>query len=143
MHEGVDTSYTKFHDPNVQIDNNPYNLVIPPDGQLYVGWTVPGEWFNLTVNVAHAGRYTADLLYTSNRGGTISLDVNGHPTTGPITIPCTFSKEEPVAWRQWHHWNLLRNATTLDLPAGRSVLTVHILTEGQMNLATLNFKPAP
>ena len=142
MHEGVDTSYTKFHDPKVPIDNNPYDLVTPPDGQLYVGWTEPGEWFNLTVNVAHAGLYTADLLYTSNRGGTISLDVNGVPTA-PITIPSTFSKAEPVAWRQWHHWNLLPNATTLDLPSGRSVLTVHILTEGQMNLATFNFKPAP
>jgi hypothetical protein len=142
MHEGVDTSYTKFHDPKVQIDNNPYDLVTPPDGQLYVGWTEPGEWFNLTVNVAHAGLYTADLLYTSNRGGTISLDVNGVPTA-PITIPSTFSKAEPVAWRQWHHWNLLSNAATLKLPAGRSVLTVHILTEGQMNLATFNFKPAP
>jgi hypothetical protein len=141
MHEGVDTSYTKFHDPKVQIDNNPYNLVIPPDGQLYVGWTVPGEWFNLTVNVAHAGRYTGDLLYTSNRGGTISLDVNGVPNP-PINIPSTFSKAEPIAWRQWHHWNLLPNAATLNLPAGRSVLTVHILTEGQMNLATFNFKPA-
>lgn len=142
MHEGVDTSYTKFHDPKVQIDNNPYDLVTPPDGQLYVGWTVPGEWFNLTVNVANAGRYTADLLYTSNRGGSISLDVNGVPTA-PINIPSTFSAAEPVAWRQWHHWNLLPHATTLNLPAGRSVLTVHILTEGQMNLATFNFKPAP
>ena len=142
MNEGVDTSYTKFHDPKVQIDNNPYNLVVPPDGQLYVGWTVPGEWFNLTVNVAHAGRYTADLLYTSNRGGSISLDVNGTPTP-PINIPSTFSTAEPVAWRQWHHWNLLPHAITLQLPAGRSVLTVHILTEGQMNLATFNFKPAP
>jgi len=142
MHEGVDTSYTKFHDPKVQIDNNPYDLVTPPDGQLYVGWTEPGEWFNLTVDVAHAGLYTADLLYTSNRGGTISLDVNGTPPA-PITIPSTFSKDEPVAWRQWHHWNLLTNAATVKLPAGRSVLTVHILTEGQMNLATLNFKPAP
>ena len=142
MHEGVDTSYTKFHDPKVPIDNSPYDLVTPPDGQLYVGWTVPGEWFNLTVDVAHAGRYTADLLYTSNRGGSISLDVNGVPSA-PITIPSTFSKDEPVAWRQWHHWNLLTNATTLDLPAGRNVLTVHIVTEGQMNLATFNFKPAP
>jgi hypothetical protein len=142
MHEGVDTSYTKFHDPKVQIDNNPYNLVVPPDGQLYVGWTVPGEWFNLTVNVAHAGRYTADLLYTSNRGGSISLDVNGIPGP-PINIPSTFSTAEPVAWRQWHHWNLLPHATSVRLPAGRSVLTVHILTEGQMNLATFNFKPAP
>jgi hypothetical protein len=142
MHEGVDTSYTKFHSPDIPIDNNPYDLVTPPADQLYVGWTVPGEWFNLTVNVAHAGLYTADLLYTSNRGGTISLDVKGTPTA-PITIPSTFSKDEPVAWRQWHHWNLLPNAATLKLPAGRSVLTVHILTEGQMNLATLAFKPAP
>ncbi|MGA8939289.1 MAG: hypothetical protein WB439_08995 [Acidobacteriaceae bacterium] len=142
MHEGVDTSYTKFHDPHVQIDNNPYNFVVPPDGQLYVGWTVPGEWFNLTVNTAHAGRYTADLLYTSNRGGSISIDVNGIPGH-PITIPSTFSTAEPIAWRQWHHWNLLPRAATLHLPAGRSVLTIHILTQGQMNLATLDFKPAP
>ncbi len=87
MHEGVDTSYTKFHDPKVQIDNNPYNLVTPPDGQLYVGWTEPGEWFNITVNVPHAGLYTADLLYTSNRGGTISIDVNGSPHQHPHHHP--------------------------------------------------------
>src|SRR6202789_3111745 len=138
MNEGVDTSYTKFHDPHVQIDNNPYNLVQPPDNQLYVGWTLPGEWFNLTVNVAHAGLYTADLLYTSNRGGSIGIDVNGQPTNTPINIPSTFSTAEPIAWRQWHHWNLLPHATTVHLPAGRSVLTVHILTQGQMNLAYLD-----
>jgi hypothetical protein len=46
MDEGVDTSYARFHDP---IDNSPYNLVQPPQGQLYVGWTEPGEWFNMTV----------------------------------------------------------------------------------------------
>ncbi len=34
MNEGVDTSYTKFHDA---IDNNPYNLVHRLRGQLYVG----------------------------------------------------------------------------------------------------------
>jgi hypothetical protein len=28
------------------------------------------------------------------------------------------------------------------LPAGKNVLTVHILTGGQMNLATLSFKVA-
>jgi len=83
MNEGVDTSYTKFHDA---IDNNPYNLVPPPEGQLYVGWTVPGEWFNLTVEVEHAGVYVMDLLYTSNRGGTISLDRNGKPLVSAISI---------------------------------------------------------
>src|SRR5271170_4028981 len=51
MDEGVDISYTKFHD---QIDNNPLEKVHPPEGILYVGWTVPGEWFNMTVDIAQA-----------------------------------------------------------------------------------------
>ncbi len=137
MDEAVDTSYTKFHD---QIDNSPYDLVVPPENQLYVGWTEPGEWFNITVQVDRAGVYTADLLYTSNRGGTISLDVNGKDATGPLTIPTTFNAADPIAWRQWHHWNFARDLVRLRLPVGKSVLTVHILTQGNMNLAYFDFK---
>src|SRR5215471_18944786 len=59
--EGVDTSYTKLHNKPDPIDNNTYDKVQPPDNLLYVGWTQPGEWFNITVEVAHAGTYTADL----------------------------------------------------------------------------------
>jgi hypothetical protein len=139
MHEGVDISYTKFK-RQTQIDDNPYDLVTPPANQLYVGWTEPGEWFNLTVNVKHAGRYAADLLYTSNRGGTISLDRNGEPLTPPINIISTKKDQEPIAWRQWHHWNILRDAAEVDLPKGVSVLTVHILTGGNMNLAYFGFR---
>jgi hypothetical protein len=137
MHEGVDTSYTKFHD---QIDNNPFNVIQPPENQLYVGWTEPGEWFNITVDVARAGVYAADLLYTSNRGGTISLDVNGKDATGPLTIQSTANPADPIAWRQWHHWSLARNLVKLRLPAGRNLLTVHILTQGNMNLAYFDFR---
>jgi hypothetical protein len=139
MDESVDISYTKFHD---QIDDSPYDLVRPPENQLYVGWTEPGEWFNITVDVAQAGTYSADLLYTSNRGGTILLDVNGQSATPPLTIPSTFNASDPVAWRQWHHWNIQPNLLRLRLPAGKSVLTVHILTQGNMNLAYFDFKPA-
>jgi hypothetical protein len=135
--EGVDTSYTKYRD---QIDNSPYDLVTPQENLLYVGWTEPGEWFNLTVQVAAAGIYTADLLYTSNRGGSISLDVNGKPATGPLAIVSTFNASDPLAWRQWHHWNLAPGIVKLKLPAGKSVLTVHMVTGGQMNLATFDFK---
>jgi hypothetical protein len=137
MKEGVDTSYTKFHDG---IDNNPYNLVSPPENQLYVGWTVPGEWFNLTVDVEHTGVYTIDLLYTSNRGGTISLDRNGKPLVAAINIISTRNDQDPIAWRQWHHWNLMTNAAEVKLPKGISVLTLHVLTEGNMNFALLDFK---
>jgi hypothetical protein len=139
MDEGVDISYTKFH-RDVDIDGTPYEAVQPPVDQLYVGWTEPGEWFNLTVQVAHAGVYEADLLYTSNRGGSIAIDVNGKDATGPITIASTFNATDPVAWRQWHHWNIAPALVKLHLPAGKSVLTVHILTGGNMNLAYLDFK---
>lgn len=138
IHEGVDISYTKFK-RQIQIDDNPYDLVMPPSNQLYVGWTEPGEWFNLTVNVKRAGLYTVDLLYTSNRGGTISLDRNGKPLTPPINIISTKNDQEPIAWRQWHHWNMLPSAAEVDLPKGISVLTVHILTQGNMNLAFFDF----
>ncbi|MCU1271712.1 MAG: hypothetical protein JWN74_3006 [Acidobacteriaceae bacterium] len=139
MDEGVDISYTKFHD---QIDNNPFNRVQPPADQLYVGWTEPGEWFNITVEVARAGGYSANLLYTSNRGGTISMDVNGKDASGPLTIVSTFNAADPIAWRQWHHWNVMRDIVRLRLLAGKNVLTVHILTDGNMNLAYFDFKKA-
>ena len=136
MDEGVDISYTKFHD---QIDNSPYELIQPAENQLYVGWTEPGEWFNITVEVPSRGIYSADLLYTSNRGGTISVDVNGKAATGPLAIQSTFNASDPIAWRQWHHWNIARGLLKLRLPAGRSVLTVHILSGGNMHLAYFDF----
>lgn len=135
--EGVDISYTKFHD---EIDNSRYDEVQPAENQLYVGWTEPGEWFNISVEVEHAGTYKADLLYTSRSGGTISLDVNGEDATGERKIPSTFNEADPLAWRQWHHWNLAQNIAQIRLPAGKSVITVHIVSEGQMNLAYFEFK---
>jgi len=139
MKEGVDISYTKFqHDP--PIDDSPYDKLLPAAGLLYVGWTEPGEWFNSTVDTAYAGDYAADLLYTSNRGGAISIDVNGAPATGPLRILSTYDAADPVAWRQWHHWNRAAGIARIHLPKGKSVLTVHIVSGGQMNLATLDFK---
>jgi len=61
MNECVSTSYTKFH-RTTPIDDNPYDLVLPPENQLYIGWTTPGEWFNMTMAIERAGVYTVDLL---------------------------------------------------------------------------------
>jgi len=142
IHEGVDTSYTKFNRKPDPIDDNPFDKVVPPADLLYVGWTEPGEWFNITVDVTHAGTYAADFLYTSNRGGTISVDVNGKDATGPLEIASTSDPADPLAWRQWHHWNLASQLFKVRLNKGKSVLTVHILTRGNMNLAYFDFKQA-
>ena len=138
MDEGVDTSYTKFHDA---IDNNPYNLVQPPENMPYVGWVVAGEWFNMTVNVRRTAVYTADLLYTSSGGGDISFDVNGKKLTGPVTVQSTYNASDPIAWRQMHHWGLMKSLIQVKLRKGVQVLTLHVLTKGHMNFAYLDFKP--
>jgi hypothetical protein len=141
MNEGVDISYTKMG-RNPQIDDTQYDKVQPPPNMFYVGWTAPGEWLNITVDAQRAGWYAADRLYTSNRGGTIALDVNGKPATGPLPIESTFDSADPVPWRQWHHWNSAPSIARVKLARGKNVLTVHILTEGQMNLAYFDFRNA-
>lgn len=139
MHEGVDTSYTKYHD---DIDNNPYELVHPPKDLLYVGWTDPGEWFNMTVNVNESGLYDVGLLYTSKNGGAISLDLDGQKIGKPIQIESTYNVQDPIAWRQWHHWNYAKDLARIPMPKGKHVLTLHIVLEGNMNLAYLEFAKA-
>jgi hypothetical protein len=140
IHEGVDTSYTKFNRKPDPIDDNSFDKVVPPADLPYVGWTEPGEWFNITVDVTHRGTYAADFLYTSNRGGTISIDVNGKDATGPLEITTTNDPADPLAWRQWHHWNLASQLFKVSLSKGKNILTVHILTNGNMNLAYFDFK---
>jgi hypothetical protein len=103
-------------------------------------WIEPGEWFNITVDAAQASTYVADFLYTAKRGGTISIDVDGVDNTGPLQITSTNDPSDPLAWRQWHHWNLAPQLFRVRLNKGKNVLTVHILTNGNMNLAYFDFR---
>ncbi len=136
--EAVDVSYTK----SGGIDDNPFDRYAPPLGSLYVGWTVPGEWLNYTVDVRAAGAYAVSIPYTCNGDGRISLTLDGDQPLATIAIPSTNDPQEPVPWRQWHHWGFLTDAATVTLPAGRHVLTLRIEANGNMNLDSLNVRPA-
>lgn len=137
MHEGVDISYTKAHD---HIDDNPFNVVAPKMDQLYVGWTVPGEWVKYTVKVTESRSYRIGVMYTSNGDGSIALDTDGKALTGDLKIRSTHDDRDTVAWRQWHHWNRTDSLTTVNLQKGIHVLTIHIVTNGNMNLDYLEFR---
>jgi len=136
MHEGVDISYTKSND----IDHNPFNLVEPLMDQLYVGWTEPGEWICYTVKVNNTGTYSVGIMYTGSGDGGISLDMDGRVLTDPIKIPSTRNEKEPVAWRQWHHWNRIDSLTTVKLTKGVHVLTLRTEYNGNMNYDYMEFK---
>ena len=135
--EAVDISYTKFTEP--PIDSTIYNLVQPEKNQLYVGWTKPGEWTKYTVNVTEQGTYKLGLMYTSNKGGMISIAVNDADATGAIVVPTTFAEADTVAWRQWHHWNYLGNMAEIDLEKGLRTITLHTVENGDMNYDYISF----
>jgi hypothetical protein len=133
--ESVDTTYTKGDG----IDDSPFNFVEPELGIQYIGWTEPGEWLNYTVEVKQSGVYSVRLLYTSNRGGAISLSVDGKDVTGAIPIRSTYRDDDDVDWRQWHHWDIADPIAELTLEAGVHLLTLHTVEQGQMNYAYLEF----
>ncbi len=138
MNEGVDISYTKFRDP--AIDNSPYNVVEPVKNQLYVGWTEPGEWVNYTVKVNKSGTYSIGLMYTASSDGGISLDMDGKQLTSELKIPSTRNEKEPIAWRQWHHWNRIDSLATVKLNNGIHILTLRTVSNGNMNYDYLDFR---
>jgi Carbohydrate binding module (family 6) len=134
--EAVDTSYTKSC-----CDTNPYDMVVPELDQLYVGWTEAGEWLNLTVDIVKAGDYSVNLMYTCNGPGVISLAVNRRDATGPLALVNTHNPQETIAWRQWHHWNKMTVLAKLHLAAGRQLLTLQVVANGNMNFDYLEFVP--
>jgi hypothetical protein len=135
MKEGVDISYTKTGG----IDNNSYNKVVRDSNQLYVGWTMPGEWINYTVHVSETGIYQLGVMYTANGDGSISLDLDGQPVANHLKINSTHDDRDTVAWRQWHHWNKEESLTTIKIIKGIHKLTLHIVEHGQMNFDYLEF----
>lgn len=68
-----------------------------------------------------------------------SLSVNDRVATGPLDVMSTFREEDPVAWRQWHHWNKANGLVRIFLETGIQVLTLHTVAEGQMNYCYLEF----
>jgi Carbohydrate binding module (family 6) len=136
MKEGVDISYTK---PS-GIDDNPYNQKTPELNQLYLGWTQPGEWVNYTVKVSKTGLYRVAVMYTSNAGGVIALDIDGKQAVGQLKIPSTYDARDTVAWRQWHHWNRLDALAEINMKKGTHLLTLHIVEKGNMNFDWLSFE---
>ncbi|MEY3895557.1 MAG: hypothetical protein RLZZ214_1076 [Verrucomicrobiota bacterium] len=135
--EGLDVSYTK----QVPDIDSASNKVVPPLNLLYVGWNQGGEWFNITVETAEAGTYVADLLYTAHNDARLSFTVDANPVAVPCNITSTFDAADPIAWRQWHHWNIAPDAVTLKLPKGLSVIKIMNVEGGNINLATLVFRP--
>jgi hypothetical protein len=127
--EGVDTSYTK------KAFDKTADGKVEPEGDLYVGWTAPGEWVNYTVDVQQAGVYrVGGHMSSNNKDAQISLSVDGADKTGPITIAST---------GHWHTWRMYDNLAEIRLEKGRRLVTLRFVKEGNMNVDYLEFTLKP
>jgi len=135
MHEGVDISYTKTNGT----DDNPYNDIMPEMNQLYVGWTVPGEWIKYTVNVSETGTYSIGLMYSANGDGEIEIVAADSVTTGIMKVLSTYKDADTLAWRQWHHWNKAGELGAVALKKGIQIIKLKTVSNGNMNYDYLEF----
>lgn len=125
--EDVDTSYTKSG-----IDKTVGGQDETP-GELYVGWTAPGEWIKYTVDVKQPGVYTVNAhLSSNNQNAEISLEFDGVDVTGRIVIPTT---------GHWHRWRICNSLAQVKLDKGLHIMTLKFLKEGNMNIDYLEFLP--
>jgi hypothetical protein len=137
LNEGVDISYTKSNG----IDDNPFSDVAPNLNEIYVGWTMPGEWIKYTVDVKESAVYKIGLMYTSNGKGGLEIVSESNISTGIMHVVSTHKDIDTVAWRQWHHWNKMDSIGSIRLEKGLQILTLKTIEEGNMNYDYLEFEP--
>jgi beta-glucanase (GH16 family) len=88
-----------------------------------VGWTVPGEWIEYTVDVT-AGTYDVEVRVASAvGGGTLHIEFDGVDLTGPITFAGTDG---------WQNWTTVR-AADVTLDAGVQTMRLAI-DAGEFNV---------
>jgi Beta-glucanase/Beta-glucan synthetase len=92
-----------YHDANANNHGGAYRPAEGVDlertadagGGVNVGWTVPGEWIEYTVEVA-AGTYDVEARVASAAGGgTLHVELDGIDVTGPVSFPGT------GGWQSW------------------------------------------
>ncbi|HEX3696163.1 MAG TPA: carbohydrate-binding domain-containing protein [Polyangia bacterium] len=122
--EGVDLGSTRAL-TDKYVDSSPLQA-----GQLYVGWTVAGEWINYTVNVTAPGNYTISaLIATLSDDARITFTMEDGTTTGPQPLPATHAVNA---------WRFADNIAALTLTAGTHVLTMKFETS-DINVEYLTF----
>ncbi len=124
--EGVDISYTKRG-----IDST-YDGGSEKYGELYVGWTEPGEWLKYTVEVKASGMYRMTAHISSkNPGAQIAIAFDNIDQLGPITLTTT---------EDYHRWRVARLGQ-LRLEKGPHVMTLAIVKGGNLNVDYVKFAP--
>ena len=108
-------------------------------GDIYVGWTDTGDWWNYTVNVKEAGTYVFGGHFAAGaKGAKISVTftplnpAGASVATGPFEIPTTAGYQPAV--EVYHVWELLDKLAKIKLQPGLYVMTVKVEAVAGLNI---------
>jgi len=121
--EGVAYHDTSAGNSGGQFRTTDVDIELASEGGYDVGWTMPGEWLNYTVNVTAGGSRTLLLRVASPTGATLHVGFNG-PSQGQwkaVSVPAT------GGWQSW---------TTVSVPVtlgtGTQQMTIYF-DDGSVN----------
>jgi RNA polymerase sigma factor (sigma-70 family) len=102
-------------------------------GNIFIGWTLAGEWLNYNVNVAKAGTYRIETRVSAwDSGGTFHIEFEGVDKTGPIAMPAHSGglRRGPLDWQTLQ--------TTASLAAGQQAMRIVLDGNGVHNYEVSN-----
>ncbi len=128
--ESVDISYTKKPRGKFKGDFS-VSGSLENSGQLYVGWTVPGEWLKYTIDVQQSGTYrVGGHISAGKKDASFFLYVNATESMIKLDLPYTGSA---------HQWTTSSDLGELEFVQGVQTLTLRVGDVGGFNLDWLEF----
>lgn len=89
-----------YHDTDTENIGGEYrstgvDIELISTGGYNVGWIVPGEWLEYTVEITANGQYEAEVGVATPNSGVLHLELDGNDVTGPVVI------ESTGGWQTW------------------------------------------
>ena len=104
-------------------DNEGVDIKKTNAGGYVLGWTSQDEWYEYTVEVTQAGKYTCDAVVSSGLSGTgfnVGIVENGKVTNlWKMSVPQTGDNS-------WDNYKTISNTTQKELAAGKTIIRISI-----------------
>lgn len=105
-------------------DNEGVDIKKTTNGGYVLGWTSQDEWYEYTVEVTQAGKYTCDAVVSSGLSGTgfnVGIVQNGKVTNlWKMNVPQTGDNS-------WDNYKTISNTTQKELAAGKTIIRISIV----------------
>ena len=126
-----------YHDSDAEVhDDAKYRTdsegvdIVSGNGGYVIGWTASGEWLEYTIEVAHPGYYTIEMVASNGTATSASVSFKRVNESGTLTSLWSLSRSGTGSWSTY---KTSKSATKKLFEAGKHIIRV-TFTNGNINL---------